>query len=158
MQAVEGEVQTVKQSGILHPELLDLIASAGHGDVIVLTDAGLRVPKGARRIDLALTCGVPTIVDVVRAMNEELVIEAATVATEFNVWNPEVYAATMEVLPVTPDERPHQELMDDMAARAYAYVKTGECSAYASVALVCGVNYLEEAIELYETLHGEPPT
>ena len=153
----EGEVETVKQRGILHPGLLDLIASAGHGDVIVLTDAGLRVPKGARRIDLAVTCGVPTIVDVVRAMNEELVIEAATVATEFSEWNPEVYAATMAVLPVTPDERPHQELMDDMAQRAFAYVKTGECSAYASVALVCGVNYLEEAIELYEQLHGRPP-
>ena len=147
----------MKQRGILHPELLELIAAAGHGDVIVLTDAGLRVPKGVRRIDLGLTCGVPTILDVIRAMNEELVIEAATVATEFREWNPDVYAATMEVLPVAPDERPHQELMDDMAKTAYAYVKTGECSAYASVALVCGVNYLEEAIELYTDLHGEPP-
>ncbi|MFV9672979.1 MAG: D-ribose pyranase [Acidimicrobiia bacterium] len=147
----------MKQRGILHPELLDLIAAAGHGDIIVLTDAGLRVPKGARRIDLGLSCGVPTIMDVVKAMGEELVIEAATVATEFREWNPEVHAATMEVLPVEPDERPHQELMDDMAERAYAYVKTGECSAYASVALVCGVNYLEEAIDLYTDLHGEPP-
>jgi D-ribose pyranase len=158
VQFAKGEVETVKQRGILHPELLGLIASAGHGDVIVLTDAGLRVPSGARRIDLALTCGVPTVVDVVRAMSEELVIEAATVATEFNVWNPEVYAATMEVLPVTPDERPHQELMADMAERATAYVKTGECSAYASVALACGVNYLDEAIDLYEKLHGQPPS
>ena len=147
----------MKQRGILHPELLDLIASSGHGDVIVLTDAGLRIPKGVRRVDLALTCGVPTIVDVVRAISEELVVEAATVATEFNEWNPEVYAATMAVLPVVPDERPHQEFMDDMAQRAYAYIKTGECSAYASVALVCGVNYLDEAIELYEKLHGRPP-
>lgn len=148
----------MKQRGILHPELLDLIAAAGHGDVIVLTDAGLRVPKGARRIDLGLSCGVPTIVDVVRAMKEELVIEAATVATEFRQWNPDVYIATTVELPVEPDERPHQELMDDMAERAYAYVKTGECSAYASVALVCGVNYLEEAIDLYTDLHGKPPT
>ncbi len=147
----------MKQRGILHPELLDLIAAAGHGDVIVLTDAGLRVPRGARRIDLGFSCGVPTIMDVVKAMGEELVIEAATIATEFRQWNPEVHAATMEVLPVEPDERPHQELMDDMAERAYAYVKTGECSAYASVALVCGVNYLEEAIDLYTELHGEPP-
>jgi len=147
----------MKQRGILHPELLDLIASAGHGDVIVLTDAGLKVPEGKRRIDLGLACGVPTIVDVVKAVNEELVIEAATVATEFREWNPEVYAATMEVLPVEPDAKPHQELMDDMADRAYAYVKTGECTAYASVALVCGVNYLEEAIDLYTEIHGEPP-
>ncbi len=148
----------MKKHGILHPELLDVIASAGHGDVIVLTDAGLRVPKGARRIDLGLSCGVPSIVDVVSAVRDELVIEAATVATEFNAWNPEVYAATMAVLPVEPDERPHQDLMDDMAQRAYAYVKTGECSAYASVALVCGVNYLEEAIDLYTEIHGEPPS
>jgi D-ribose pyranase len=148
----------MKTSGLLHPGLLEIVASAGHGDIIVLTDAGLRVPKGARRIDLGLSCGVPSIVDVVRAVNEELVIEAATVATEFAVWNPEVHAATMAVLPVEPDERPHQELMDDMAQRAYAYVKTGECSAYASVALVCGVNYLEAAIDLYTEIHGEPPS
>ena len=61
------------------------------------------------------------------------------------------------ILPVEPDERPHQELMDDMAGRAYAYVKTGECTAHASVVLVCGVNYLEEAIDRYTSLHGEPP-
>ena len=147
----------MKQRGILHPELLDLIAAAGHGDIIVLTDAGLRVPKGARRIDLGLTCGVPTVVDVVRAVGEELVIEAATVATEFREWNPDVYAATIAELPVVPDERPHQELMDDMAETAYVYVKTGECTAYASVALVCGVNYLDEAIDLYTEIHGKPP-
>jgi D-ribose pyranase len=147
----------MKQRGTIHPELLEVIASAGHGDVIVLTDAGLRVPLGARRIDLGLSCGVPSIVDAVRAVSEELVIEAATVATEFAVWNPDVHAATMAVLPVEPDERPHQELMDDMAQRAYAYVKTGECSAYASVALVCGVNYLDDAIELYTRIHGAPP-
>ena len=147
----------MKQRGILHPDLLDLIAAAGHGDIIVLTDAGLRVPKGARRIDLGLSCGVPSIVEVVRAASEELVIEAATVASEFREWNPDVYRATMAELPVEPSEQPHQELMDDMAERAYAYVKTGECSAYASVALVCGVNYLEEAIELYTELHGESP-
>ena len=147
----------MKQRGILHPELLNIIAAAGHGDIIVLTDAGLRVPKGARRIDLGLRCGVPNIVDVVRAVGEELVIEAATVAIEFRKWNPGVYAATIAELPVEPDERPHQELMDDMAERAYVYVKTGECSAYASVALVCGVNYLEDAIDLYTEIHGEPP-
>ena len=147
----------MKQRGILHRDLLDLIAAAGHGDIIVLTDAGLRVPKGARRIDLGLSCGVPSIVEVVRAASEELVIEAATVASEFREWNPDVYRATMAELPVEPSEQPHQELMDDMAERAYAYVKTGECSAYASVALVCGVNYLEEAIELYTELHGESP-
>lgn len=147
----------MKQGGILHPELLGLIAAAGHGDIIVLTDAGLKIPEDAYRIDLALTCGVPTIVDVVRAVRQELVIEDAIVATEFSEWNPEVYTATMKELPVEPSAKAHLELMDEMAKTAYAYVKTGECSAYASVALVCGVNYLDEAIDLYTEIHGEPP-
>ncbi len=43
----------MKQRGVLHPELLDLTAAAGHGDIIVLTDAGLRVPKGATRLSVS---------------------------------------------------------------------------------------------------------
>jgi D-ribose pyranase len=147
----------MKTTGILHPELLEILAAAGHGDVILLADAGLRIPEERVRIDLAVTCGVPTMAQVVDAVKSELVIEAATVAAEFEDWNPEVYADVVGRLPVTPDTRPHVELMADMAERAFAYVKTGECSAYSSVALVCGVNYLEEAIDLYRRLHPDRP-
>jgi D-ribose pyranase len=143
----------MKQNGILHPELLDLIAAAGHGDVIVLADAGLRIPPTTPRLDLAIVCGVPTMAQVVDAVKQELVIEAATVATEFEDWNPDVYNDVVSRLPVEPDAKPHEELMAEMADSAFAYVKTGECSAYSSVALVCGVNYIEEAVELYKKLH-----
>jgi D-ribose pyranase len=147
----------MKTSGILHPELIEILAAAGHGDVILLADAGLRIPEDRDRIDLGVTCGVPTMAQVVEAVASELVIEAATVATEFEDWDPEVYADVVRRLPVTPDTRPHVELMADMAERAFAYVKTGECSAYSSVALVCGVNYLEEAVDLYRRLHPDRP-
>ncbi|MCP4967020.1 MAG: D-ribose pyranase [bacterium] len=147
----------MKQNGILHPELLDLIAAAGHGDVIVLADAGLRIPPTTTRLDLAITCGVPTMAQVVEAVKQELVIEAATVATEFEDWNPDVYQDVVSRLPVDPDAKPHLDLMAEMAGTAFAYVKTGECSAYSSVALVCGVNYLEEAVDLYKKLHPGAP-
>jgi len=147
----------MKRDGILHPELLEILAAAGHGDQIVLADAGLRIPSGTRCVDLALTCGIPGIVDVVKAIERELVIEAAMVATEFEEWNPVVYGKTLAELSVEPDARPHRELMDDMAQNAYAFVKTGECSAYASVVLVCGVSYLDDALELYKELHGTAP-
>ncbi|MEN8040475.1 MAG: D-ribose pyranase, partial [Actinomycetota bacterium] len=123
----------MKQQGILHPELLAVLAAAGHGDRIVLADAGLKIPEDKTCIDLALTCGIPGITDVVKAIEQELVVEAATVASEFGEWNPEVYTAALAELSVVPDARPHRELMDDMEQNAYAYVKTGECSAYASV-------------------------
>jgi D-ribose pyranase len=148
----------MKQNGILHPRLLDVLSAAGHGDVVVLADAGLRIPEGRTRIDLGLACGVPSMIQVVDAVRQELVIEAAVVATEFEDWNPEIYAEVVSRLPVTPTAQPHLSLMQDMAARAYAYVKTGECSAYSSVALVCGVNYLNEAVELYMRLHPDRPS
>jgi D-ribose pyranase len=148
----------MKKRGILHPKLLDVLAAAGHGDVIVLADAGLRIPEERTRIDLGLACGIPSVAQVVDAVKQELVIEAAIVATEFEDWNPEVYAEVVRSLPVTPTTRPHGELMEDMAGRAYAYVKTGECSAYSSVVLVCGVNYLDEAVELYTKLHPDRPS
>lgn len=147
----------MKHVGILHPQLLDIVAMAGHGDVIVLADAGLRIPVSARRLDLAITCGVPTMAQVVDAVKDELVIEAAVVAAEFKDWNPDVYDEVVGRLPLEPSARPHVELMADMAERAFAYIKTGECSAYSSVALVCGVSYLDEAVALYTRLHPDAP-
>ena len=147
----------MKTSGVLHPELLDLIAAAGHGDVILLADAGLRIPTDRARLDLGVACGVPTMAQVLAAVKQELVIEAAVVATEFADWNPDVYGEVVGLLDVEPSQKPHAELMADMAENAFAYVKTGECSAYSSVALVCGVNYLEEAVDLYRKLHPGAP-
>lgn len=145
----------MKTTGVLHPALLDLIASAGHGDVILIADSGLRVPTGKPRIDLALTCGVPSMAQTLAAISQELVIEAATVADQFEDWNPDVYREVTEILPVKPSTQDHFELMADMADRAFAYVKTGECTAYASVALVCGVNFIEEAVAQYKRLHPD---
>lgn len=48
---------------------------------------------------------------------------------------------------------PHAELMAKMAEEAYAYVKTGDCAAYSTVVLQCGVSYLADAIALHRSLH-----
>ena len=147
----------MKTSGVLHPELLDLIAAAGHGDFIVFADAGLRIPTDKARIDLGLTCGVPTMAQVLSVVKQDLVIEAAMVATEFSDWSPDTYKEVVGLLDVEPVSKPHVELMAEMAESAYAYVKTGDCSAYSSVVVECGVNFLEEAVELYKKLHPGAP-
>jgi hypothetical protein len=63
----------------------------------------------------------------------------------------------VDLLGVEPGAMPHSELMADMAESAYAYVKTGECTAYSSVVVVCGVSYLDEAIGQYRRIHGREP-
>lgn len=145
----------MKTRGILNPALAQAIAEIGHGDVIVLADAGLRIPEGKAAIHLEVMCGVPTVAQVVAAVLTEMVVEGAIIATEFREWNPDVHDEAVGLLPVVPTAMPHVDLMADMAARAKLYVKTGECSAYASVCLVAGVNYLDEAIVLRDQVAAE---
>jgi D-ribose pyranase len=148
----------MRKAGVIHPDLIDLCARAGHGDRIVLADAGLRIPAGARRVDVGVTCGVPTMAQVLSALSADLVIESTEVAVEFQEWAPETFEQVVDVLGHTPDvSRSHADLMTDLLATAYAYVKTGECTAYSSVVLTCGVSYLDEAIAQYTEIHGVPP-
>lgn len=145
----------MKGNGILHPELSAALAEMGHGDAIILADAGLRIPEDAFAIHMEITCGVPTMEQVVAAVATELVIEKAIVATEFEEWNPSVFDAVRRLLPATPETMPHDALMAQMATRAKVYVKTGECSAYASVVLIGGVSYFDEAVALHQRFISE---
>lgn len=148
----------MRTTGVIHPELIELLAAGGHGDLIVLADAGLRIPAGRRRVDIGLSCGVPTMTQVLAAVRRDLVIEATEVATEFGEWSPGTLAEVVALLDAPPAAtRPHAELMADMAERAYAYIKTGDCSAFSSVVLTCGVSFLDDAIAHYVAVHGREP-
>ena len=72
----------MKRTALLHAELSHAIATLGHGDMLVIGDVGLPIPNGPRRIDLALTPGIPTVADVLRVVLEEMQVEKAVIATE----------------------------------------------------------------------------
>ena len=61
----------MKKTHLLHAELSQLIAAMGHGDAIVIADAGLPVPAGTRCIDLAVTRGVPSFEQVLDAVERD---------------------------------------------------------------------------------------
>ena len=72
----------MKDRGILHPRLARVIASMGHGDALCITDAGLPIPTGVLRIDLAFAPGQPPFLDVLDAVLLELRVERYTMAKE----------------------------------------------------------------------------
>ncbi|GAL24430.1 carbohydrate transport protein [Vibrio variabilis] len=39
---------------ILHPELAKALAQLGHGDIVLVTDAGFPIPADANRVDLGI--------------------------------------------------------------------------------------------------------
>src|SRR5688500_3749520 len=101
----------MKKHGLLQHALVGTLASMGHTDLLVIADAGLPVPPGVTCIDLAVRCGLPLMLDVTRAIADELQVEEIIVADEL--------LARDEALPVTlqglfPDARfrsvSHEEL------------------------------------------------
>jgi D-ribose pyranase len=129
----------MKRSGILNPALCELLASSGHTDYFTVSDRGFPVPDGVPRIDLALVDGIPTVLDVLRAVHTEWTIDRVVIASEMDLASPGRVAELEALLgPDVPLERmPHLELKQ-LAQTAKATVRTGDSVPYANIIVVSG--------------------
>jgi D-ribose pyranase len=129
----------MKKGRLLHAALSETIATLGHGDMLVIGDAGLPIPPGPRRIDLALTQGVPEFLQTLRVVLEEMQVERVIVAEETGRVSPHILQAVQSLLPQTEIETVSHATLKAMTHGARAVVRTGEFTAYANVILVAGV-------------------
>lgn len=131
----------MKKSGILNKQLNELIGSLGHMDTIIACDAGLPIPREDQRIDLALVPGTPGLVQVLRALLEELVVEKAVIASETREVSPQLFEDIIQLLEESGIQDieyiPHIEFKE-RSVGCKAIVRTGEFIPYANVLLVCG--------------------
>jgi D-ribose pyranase len=129
----------MKKTTLLQPDLSYVIATLGHMDTLVIADAGLPIPAGTRRIDLALTEGVPGAIQTLKVVLEEMKVEKIILAEEVKERNPKFLANVQELLPGVPVEFVSHSELKLQTAQARAVVRTGEFSLYANVILVSGV-------------------
>jgi D-ribose pyranase len=131
----------MKKRGILGHALAEVIASMGHTDLLVIADAGFPVPPGVPRVDLAVRCGLPAMLDVTHAIAAELEVEAVIVADELLAREETLPEALRGLFPGAPMSHiPHEEFKR-LSQRARAVVRTGECTPYYNVILTSGVTY-----------------
>ena len=131
----------MKKRGVLQHDLAETIAQMGHGDLLVIGDAGLPVPPQVRCIDLAVRCGMPPMLDVTVAVADELQVEEVTIATEHLERDQELPTALRSLFPQAQHRQvPHAELKR-LSAGARAIVRTGECTPYCNVILRSGVTF-----------------
>jgi len=127
----------VKRTGILNRHLSGALAELGHGDGVLVCDAGMPIPEGPRVVDLAFRAGVPSFAEVVDGLLAELVVEGATAASEVREANP---GASRLPEGVFPELRlVSHERLKELSAGARLVVRTGEARPYANVLLRCGV-------------------
>lgn len=129
----------MKRRGLLNAPLSGALARLGHTDEIVVADCGLPVPRAVPVVDLAVTFGNPRFLDVLDVLLDEVVVEAATAASEVVDANGPCHRQLVrrfgEIELVG-----HAELKRRVAGAALV-IRTGEATPYANVLLRCGVAF-----------------
>jgi D-ribose pyranase len=128
----------MKKGPVLNIALSQLIASLGHGDMVVIGDAGLPVPPGVPVIDLALTRGVPGFLQTLTTVLAEMQVESHVLADELAGSNPAIASAIAALDLPRRTSTSHADFKRQ-SARARAVVRTGECTPYANIILLAGV-------------------
>ncbi|MCD8836990.1 D-ribose pyranase [Mammaliicoccus sciuri] len=121
------------KTGILNSEISKVLSDLGHTDRIVIADCGLPVPKGVRKIDLALTFGVPSFESVYAILLEHMSVQKMIFAEEMKTDNSTLYEKIQE----TDVEREFvsHEAFKKLTQDTVAIIRTGEATPYANVIL-----------------------
>ncbi|MHA6313236.1 MULTISPECIES: D-ribose pyranase [Pantoea] len=139
----------MKKGRLLNAELSHVIARLGHTDTLTIADAGLPIPAGPQRIDLALTPGTPDFMQVVNAVTLEMQVESALIAEEIKQHNPPLHSALLAVLEALQQHQGNcitisytsHEQFKQQTQRSQAVIRSGECSPFANVILSAGVTF-----------------
>ncbi|MDO4670978.1 MAG: D-ribose pyranase [Aerococcus sp.] len=129
----------MKKTKVINSDLSRVISQMGHFDKLAIGDAGMPVPADCEKIDLAVTNGIPSFMDVLNNVLEELEVQRIYLADEIKTENPDMLTAIQERLPETPITFiPHAEMKKDLS-QCHAFVRTGEMTPYANIELESGV-------------------
>ncbi len=133
----------MKRTRLLNSELSYEISRIGHTDSITVCDAGLPIPGGVKRIDLAIEKGYPSFVRTLDALLSEMMVDEIVVATEIHEHNPAAFDGMMDLFRrhgMTPvvTEVSH-DAFKRLSCESAVIVRTGECTPYANVMLKSGV-------------------
>lgn len=126
----------MKKIGLLHGELSKAIAELAHEDIILIGDAGMPVPEGVKLIDLAVVNGVPSFIDVLKAVMSEMLVAKGIIDLEQETVSPHMGAKIREVVgdEFPLEARPHAEVKE-LSKKAKAVIRTGEFTPYSNIIL-----------------------
>lgn len=137
----------MKRTALINSELSYVVAKLGHFDELTVCDAGLPIPPEVARIDLALSEGVPSFMQTVKAVLSEMEVQGVQLASEFPEVSPELHQELLDFIDSVADDRgkpiavsyvSHEEYKANLK-KSVAIVRTGEFTPYANVTFSAGV-------------------
>ncbi|EOT49525.1 MULTISPECIES: D-ribose pyranase [Enterococcus] len=129
----------MKKTKVINSDLSRVISQMGHFDCLAIGDAGMPVPMQTEKIDLALTNGTPSFIEVVENVLTELEVQRVFLAEEIKQENPQVLHELHLLLPEVEFVFIAHEQMKERLNTVPAFVRTGEMTPYANILLESGV-------------------
>jgi len=131
----------VNRNRLLNAELSHAIASMGHGDLMIVCDAGFPIPSTAWRIDLAIVPDVPDLETVLTVISQNMIAERVGYADVLAQFNAPMLERVKRLFP-DADHEPvkHEAILTEMAAKAKAIVRTGAFDPWGNILLYAGVD------------------
>jgi D-ribose pyranase len=127
------------QTGILNPHVLDLVARIRHTNTIVIADWAFPYWPEIEAVDLSLIKGIPTVLDVLEALQPNFKVGRIRQAEEFLTTNPaEVirrFDAAFAGFPDATVERLPNVAFKTRVPNAIGLIRTGDPTAYGNVIL-----------------------
>lgn len=124
------------QQGILNPHLLSLIARIRHTNTLVIADWAFPYWPEIETVDISLTRGIPTVLDVVRVLRPNFKIGEIFMAEEFLKTNSrrtlKAFGEVFSGIPVTYEA--HVQFKKRVPG-AIGLIRTGDPTAYGNLIL-----------------------
>lgn len=124
------------QSGILNPHVLHLLARIRHTNTLVIADWAFPYWTEIETVDISLTAGVPTVLQVLDLMTPNFKVGRIWQAEEFLANNPQetvnAFAKSFGKIPLTRE--PHAEFKKRVP-RAIGLIRTGDPTPYGNIIL-----------------------
>jgi D-ribose pyranase len=127
------------QKGILNPDLLHLIARVRHTNTLVIADWAFPFWPEIETVDISLTHGVPTVLQVLELLKSNFKIGRVLQAEEFLTTNPEAtvkaYNTSFDEIPNVIIERPSHLDFRKLVPDAIGLIRTGDTTPYGNIIL-----------------------
>ena len=131
----------MKLGRILNKKLNTAIADMGHGDIVVICDAGFPIPSDEQRIDLAIEQNCPTIEHLLDLLLSDFCYERVIISNEMRDYNRPLYDEVVKTCTRCPVEAiPYDEFMATMPKKAKYIVRSGAFNPYGNIAFVSAVD------------------
>lgn len=134
----------MKKRGILNSDIAKVLVDLGHTDKICIADAGLPVPNGVKKIDLALKKGLPSFIDTLKTVLDDMWIEKIYLANEIKDHNVNVLNEVLGLVDGVSTTFISHEDFKELTKDCKVVIRTGEMTPYANVILQSNVNFSDE--------------